>query len=73
MAEMNVKLIMKKAFPRVLKAAVWGTLTFFVVYYLPMKLYPVDILPFDYATQLAPFAIIVVFFAVVGQLFSGTL
>jgi len=73
MAELNSKLILKKAIPRVLKATVWGSLTFLVVYYLPMMLYPTDILPFDYATQLIQFAAIAVFFAVVGQLFSGTI
>jgi len=73
MAELNAKLILKKAIPRVLKATVWGALTFFIVYYLPMMLYPVDILPLDYATPLTHFATIVVFFAVVGQLFSGTI
>ena len=73
MAELNAKLILKKAIPRVLKATVWGSLTFLIVYYLPMMLYPTDILPFDYATQLIQFATIAVFFAVVGQLFSGTI
>lgn len=73
MAELNAKLILKKAAPRVLKATVWGALTFLVVYYLPMMLYPTDILPFDYATPLIQFAAIAVFFAVVGQLFSGTI
>jgi len=73
MAELNAKLILKKAIPRVLKATVWGSLTFLIVYYLPMMLYPTDILPFDYATQLIQFAAIAVFFAVVGQLFSGTI
>ena len=73
MAELNAKLILKKAIPRVLKATVWGSLTFLIVYYVPMMLYPTDILPFDYATQLIQFAAIAVFFAVVGQLFSGTI
>jgi hypothetical protein len=73
MAELNAKLILKKAIPRVLKATVWGALTFFVVYCLPMMLYPTDILPLDYSTLLINFATIVVFFAVVGQLFSGTI
>jgi len=73
MAELNAKLILKKAVPRVLKATVWGALNFFVVYCLPMMLYPTDILPLDYSTLLINFAAIVVFFAVVGQLFSGTI
>jgi hypothetical protein len=72
MAEAIAKLFMKEAFPRVLKATVWGSVTFLVVYWLPMMLYPTDILPLDYATPLFQFATIAVFFAVVGQLFSGT-
>jgi hypothetical protein len=73
MAEAIAKLFMKEAFPRVLKATVWGAVTFLVVYWLPMMLYPTDVLPLDYATPLFQFATIAVFFAVVGQLFSGTI
>ena len=73
MAELNAKLILKTVVPRVLKAAVWGSLTFLIVYQLPMMLYPTDFLPVDYAVALFDFAIISVFFAVVGQLFSGTI
>jgi hypothetical protein len=73
MAEAISKLFMKEAFPRVLKATVWGSVTFLVVYWLPMILYPTDILPIDYATPLLQFATIAVFFAVAGQLFSGTI
>jgi hypothetical protein len=72
MAELNARWISKKAFPRVIKAAVWGALNFVIIYWLPMMLYPADILTFDYATPLFNFAMIVVFFAVVGQLFSNT-
>jgi len=76
MAELNAKLIMKTVLPRVLKAAVWGTFTFVLVYYLPLMLIPKDIpqniIPFDYTAQLFDFAMISIFFAVVGQLFSGT-
>ena len=77
MAELNVRLIMKKSIPRVLKATVWGILTLIFVYYLPLMLIPQDItqniLPFDYTAQLFDFAMIAVFFAVVEQLFSGTI
>jgi hypothetical protein len=72
MAEAISKLFMKEAFPRVLKAIVWGSVTFLVVYWLPMMLYPRNILPLDYAAPLLQFATIAVFFAVAGQLFSGT-
>ena len=73
MTELKAKSILKKAFPRVIKATVWGVLTFVVVYWLPMMLYPADMLPFDYATPLFNFAMIVVFFTVVGQLFANTI
>lgn len=73
MAEAISKFFLKEAFPRILKATVWGALTFLVVYWLPMMLYPTDMLPLDYATPLFQFATIAVFFAVVGQLFSGTI
>ena len=76
MAELDSKFVTKTVLPRVLKAAVWGTFTFVMAYYLPLMLIPRDIpqsiLPFDYTAQLLDFAIISVFFAVVGQLFSGT-
>ena len=73
MAELNAKLILKTVVPRVLKAAVWGSLTFLIVYYLPMMLYPQDLLPIDYTTTLFDFAMISIFFVVAGQLFSGTI
>ena len=73
MAELNVNLIMKTVIPRVLKATVWGSVTFFIVYYLPMMLIPTDFLPIDYATTLFDFTLISVFFVVVGQLLSGTI
>jgi hypothetical protein len=73
MAELDLSLILKKAVPRILKAMIWGSLTFLVVYYLPMMFYPQELLPIDYVTPLIQFATISVFFAVVGQLFSGTI
>ena len=73
MADLNVSSILQNAAPRILKAILWGSLTFLVVYYLPTLLYPQDLLPIDYLTPLLTFAIISVFFAVAGQLFSGTL
>jgi hypothetical protein len=72
MAELDLKTIKNELYPRVLKAIVWGALTLLVVYYLPLILYPTDMLPFDYATPLFQFAMIAVFFAVAGQLFSDT-
>ena len=77
MAELNANFVTKTVLPKVLKATVWGIFTFVIVYYLPLMLIPKDIpqniLPFDYPAQLLEFAVISVFFAVVGQLFSGTI
>jgi hypothetical protein len=73
MAELNMSLILKKAVPRILKAVIWGSLTFLIVYYLPMMFYPQELLPIDYVTPLIQFATIAVLFAVAGQLFSGTI
>jgi hypothetical protein len=73
MAESDLSSILQKAAPRILKAVIWGSLTFLIVYYLPMMFYPQDLLPIDYITPLIEFAAIAVFFAVAGQLFSGTI
>ena len=73
MAELNARLIIKKATPRILKAAVWGSLMYILVYYLPLIMYPSETLPFDYTPELLNFAFIAVFFAVVTTLFSGTI
>jgi hypothetical protein len=73
MADLNTKTFWKEIAPRVLKAAIWGSLTFLVIYYLPMMLYPQELIPIDYATPLIQFATIAVFFTVAGQLFSGTI
>jgi len=73
MVKLNSRFILKTVVPRVLKAAVWGSLIYIVFYYLPLILFPSEILPFDYASELASFAIIAVSFAVGGALFSGTI
>ena len=73
MAKLTTDLILKQVIPRVLKAVLWGSVTFLVVYYLPMMLYPQDLLPIDYTASLIQFAIISVFFTVLGQLLSGTI
>lgn len=64
---------MKKLIPRILKAALWGTFTFVFVYYLPMLLYPMDLLPLDFNQFFYLFVGIAVFFAVITKLFSGTI
>ncbi|MFC1487762.1 hypothetical protein ACFLRN_08775 [Thermoproteota archaeon] len=73
MVEITRKFFWNQIVPRVLKAIVWGSLTFLIVYYLPMLIFPQDLLPIEYITPLADFAMISVFFAVVGQLFSGSI
>ena len=73
MVKINQEFIKKEALPRILKAVVWGSFTFFIVYYLPMLLYPQELLPVNYSIPLTEFATIAVFFAVVGQLMSGTI
>lgn len=77
MVELNAKLIMKKSLPRVLRAAMWGTITLISVYYLPLMLLPQELtqnlLPFDYNAQLLEFTIIAVFFSVATVLFADTL
>jgi hypothetical protein len=73
MVELNSRFFLKNLVPRVLKAAVWGSLTYIVVYYLPLILFPSEIIPFYYASEVLSFAIIAVFFVVVGALVSGTI
>lgn len=77
MVELDSNFIMNTVFPRVMKAALWGAFTFMIVYYLPLTLIfnnlPANVVPFDYKAQLFDFALISVFFAVAGQLFSKTI
>ena len=73
MAELNANLIMKTVIPRVIKATVWGSATFLIIYYIPMMLIPTDFIPIDYATTLFNFTLISVFFVVARQLLSGTI
>jgi len=73
MVNITRKYFWNQIVPRVLKAIVWGSLTFLIVYYLPILIFPQDLLPIEYTVPLADFAMISVFFAIVGQLFSGTI
>ena len=73
MVNITRKYFWNQIVPRVLKAIVWGSLTFLIIYYLPMLIFPQDLLPIEYTVPLADFAMISVFFAIVGQLFSGTI
>jgi len=65
--------LMRGLIPNVFKAALWGTITFLFVYYLPMLLYPMELLPLDYSQFFYLFVGITVFFTVITKLFSGTI
>ena len=73
MVELNSEWIRKTVVPRVLKAGVWGSIAYLVVYYLPLMILSSDMIPADFGVALLDFALISVFFVVVGQLFSGTI
>jgi hypothetical protein len=59
--------------PNVFKAAVWGIITYVIVGYLPTLLFPIGFLPFGYNQLFDLFVGIAVFFAIITNLFSGTI
>ena len=67
------KTLIRKMIPNVLKAAVWGIITYVFVGYLPTLIFPIDFLPFGYNQLFDLFVGIAVFFAVITNLFSGTI
>jgi len=71
--EGSIRGLIEKSIPRIIKAAVWGALTYVFAYYLPMLMFPMDILPIEYGQLFYLFVGIIVFFAVVTKLFSGTI
>ena len=79
--EADWKAFLKKMMPRVVKAALKGFIMFFLTYLLPTlmmeAMMPADLpfgtLPSEYMTLLYTFSAIVVFFAVVTELLSGTI
>lgn len=77
MTEINTKFITGTVAPRVLKAVIWGTVTYIIMYHIPSMLIPQDIpqeiMPFDVNARLLEFATISVFFAVMGQLLAHTI
>ena len=64
---------LKKVASRVLRAALAGFITFLLVYFLSTLLYPPEALPPGYEPLFDVFVAIVVFFAVVIELSSGTI
>ena len=73
MVKANVKLSKKTMIPRIVKATVFGSITFLVFYYIPLMILSTDMIPIDFGTTIFDFTLISVFFVVVGQLLSGTL
>lgn len=71
--ESSEKSLIRKMVPNVFKAAVWGIFTYMIVSYLPTLLFPIDFLPFGYNQFFDLFVGIAVFFAVITNLFSGTI
>lgn len=73
MIEVNKKLNFRSVLPRIIKATIYGSITYFIFYYLPTVILSTGLLPLDYGTTLMDFTLISVFFVVMGQLFSGTI
>lgn len=71
--EGNTRAFIKKIVLRVFKAASWGFITYLLVYYPLMLIYPFELLPSGYNQLFNVFVTVVVFFAVVTKLFSGTI
>jgi len=71
--ESSEKSFIRKMGPNVFKAAVWGIITYAFVGYLPTLLFPMDFLSFGFNQFFDLFVGIAVFFAVITNLFSGTI
>lgn len=71
--ESGEKSLVRKMIPNVFKAAVWGIITYVFVGYLPTLLFPMDFLAFGFNQLFDLFVGIAVFFAVITNLFSGTI
>jgi len=71
--EIGEKSLVRKMIPNVFKAAVWGIITYVFVGYLPTLLFPMDFLAFGFNQLFDLFVGIAVFFAVITNLFSGTI
>lgn len=71
--ESSEKSLIRKMTPNVFKAAAWGIFTYMIVGYLPTLLFPINFIPFGYNQLFDLFVGIAVFFAVITNLFSGTI
>ena len=65
--------LLKRILWKASKAALAGFFTLLLVYFLPTLLFPVNVLPEEYMPLFQLFVIISVSFAVVIELFSGTI
>ena len=73
MVKLDSNFFMKTVLPRAIKAAIWGAISYLIVYYLPQMLLSSDMVPMDFSQSLFDYGLITVFFVVMGQLFSGTI
>ena len=73
MVKLDSKFFMKKVLPQVIKAVIWGTISYLIVYYLPQMLLSSDMVPMEFSSSLFDYGLITVFFVVMGQLLSGTI
>ena len=79
--EVDVRSLLKGIMPRVVKAALKGFIMFLLTYLVPALMMetmmlaelPFGTLPADYMTLFYTFSAVVIFFAVVTELFTGTI
>ena len=69
----KTRMLIKEVVIRVFKAALWGLITYLIVYYPTTRVYPFALMPFEYSQLFNVFVMMLVFFAVVTKLFSGTI
>ena len=58
---------------RLVKAAVWGLLSYLIVYVLPLLVFPLDSMPAEYQPLFYFFAWLTIGFTVLGKLVADTL
>lgn len=69
----KTRTLIKEVVIRVFKAALWGLITYLIGYYPTTLVYTFALLPFEYSQLFNVFVMMLVFFAVVTKLFSGTI
>jgi H+/Cl- antiporter ClcA len=73
MVKLDSNFFIKTVLPRAINTAIWGAISYLIVYYLPQMLLSSDMVPMDFSASLFDYGLITVFFVVMGQLFSGTI